>query len=246
METFDANLTPPERAEILLERHGATRMEVESGAFRVDMFVRMLAEIAHASATAQFGYGTFRPLLLGIIKGTSNDLDQLVGGSALDFPRKDGLHQLQSNSISCADGLLIVVSIRLFCCLSFPAYYCIAGEVTPRPSGESDGRNKKVSDQQTVEASLPIVQAFPGWGFRVRIEPVHIPVQPAGQLCRSLPRTEPIGRPGNAGGLRKGIWSCNGLGHGVAYATPENLPHQRIALACRDCGLDTGLVASTI
>ena len=53
---------------------------VKIGKFNAFVFARLLAKIGHAYATAECGFGSFRPLATNLILGKTDTLSQWVGG----------------------------------------------------------------------------------------------------------------------------------------------------------------------
>lgn len=116
----------------VMQRYGATDMRVRSGNVQINKFGRMLAKIAHAYATAEFGMGAFQPFLLDAIEGKAEKVFDAVGGSSHVLPDGPRLHELECALAPCDDGSqLLFVRIRLFANRGFPQYFCIAGAVPP-------------------------------------------------------------------------------------------------------------------
>lgn len=92
-------------------------------------FARMLAKIAHAYLTAKKGYDSFKPLLLGFIRGENLDsVWDYIGGPAQEPPPRRG-HQLGiSKPVPFGQSQFLVVSIRLFGGLGFPPHWVVTGE----------------------------------------------------------------------------------------------------------------------
>ena len=93
----------------------------------VDAFVRMLAKIGHAFATAELENKSFRPSTIEIIRNAkaSNAL-QFVGGSPHDEPQGSTLHEIDFAYVR-HDPTLVLVRIRLFAVLGAPSYFVAAG-----------------------------------------------------------------------------------------------------------------------
>lgn len=108
--------------------HGASRATMHAMC-NVELFARMLAKIGHSFATAEIGYGNFRPLLPEFILGRVYNPQYLIGGRQDPLPAGENRHELSWEIRKSLDGRsLIVVTIRLFSNLRFPVYYVVAGE----------------------------------------------------------------------------------------------------------------------
>jgi hypothetical protein len=92
-------------------------------------FAKMLAKIAHGSAVAEFGLGSFEPLLLEIILGDGMDKDpfRYIGGgpdieTQLLHRTEVGTHEFKGERYAAA-------RIRLFGALGSPSYFVLAGRI---------------------------------------------------------------------------------------------------------------------
>jgi hypothetical protein len=119
-KTCHLDFTSPAQIKRLKRRYGATQISVNSGAVRMDMLSRLIAKIGRAYATAEFGHGMFRPLLLNIIKGNLDDASYLIGGSQAPMMATFNQHILGWQTIERNHKFYIVVAIRLFADLGFP------------------------------------------------------------------------------------------------------------------------------
>jgi hypothetical protein len=105
-------------------------------------FARMLAKIAHAYAFAEFGPGTFEPMLPDYILGKSNHLAFVVGGdeSGSAYSSEPVLHHVYRQDCLTNGVHYMLVGIRLFACLGMPTYHVVVGPKTDQtaPHERSD------------------------------------------------------------------------------------------------------------
>jgi hypothetical protein len=113
----------------LCQEHKATGIKPVHGKARYDMIIRLLAKIAHGYVTAELGYGNFKPLLLDVIEGTSDNPLELVGGLMAALPPTEFDHELAWWRLERQGRTLLVVRVRLFGIFGFPLYYCVVGEL---------------------------------------------------------------------------------------------------------------------
>ncbi|MCJ2053696.1 HNH endonuclease [Methylobacterium sp. J-070] len=105
------------------------------GAVRADFFCRMLSKIAYSFAVAEFGYGAFKPLVLPIILGKSNNYGHLVGGDPQAPLASEHLHDVSWEYQIVRLQVYIVVNIRLFSKAGAPQYHVVVGTtgiITPQ------------------------------------------------------------------------------------------------------------------
>jgi hypothetical protein len=148
------------RLKRLRERIGKPLKAKVEGHTAIGPFVRMLAKIAHSNAVAEFGLGSFKPLLPDIILGHSDHTPHFVGcietiPAMLEPQFSDGTHRLFfSTSVVefniVEDGRLRVfqeeylcAAIRLFKDMSSPTYLVVIGIPNPELT------------QQLKDAALP-------------------------------------------------------------------------------------------
>jgi hypothetical protein len=94
------------------------------------ILMRMLAKIGHAYAVAQRGLNSFKPYLLDVIAGRSDDLGNWVGGG-LDDPAEaasNQQHEVQLGPAHRHGRKHLAVTVRLFACYGAPRYHVIVGE----------------------------------------------------------------------------------------------------------------------
>ncbi|MGN8092827.1 hypothetical protein [Methylobacterium sp. 22177] len=110
------------RPYIEKERHG-----LRVGAVQADVFCRMLAKIAYSFATAELGYGNFRPLILPIILGKSSNYGHLIGGLPQAPEPSAQLHEVSLEYRIVGLQVYIVVNVRLFGQAGAPQYHVVVG-----------------------------------------------------------------------------------------------------------------------
>lgn len=94
--------------------------------FRLDLFFRLLAKIAHAFATAELD-GAFKPLLTQYIRGIDTRHPWgLIGGSATE-PRSEKEYEISLSKIRVGFVEYVVVEIQLFARAALPKYRIVAG-----------------------------------------------------------------------------------------------------------------------
>ena len=95
-----------------------------------EVFCRMFARIAHAYATAEYGYGNFRPYLRKFIRERNHTPNFWVGGNWDVAPPEPGvLHFIAKDEIQKGEKRLIVVHLRLFAFFGTPSYQIVVGEL---------------------------------------------------------------------------------------------------------------------
>jgi hypothetical protein len=97
--------------------------------FDIEHLGRMLAKIAHGYATAELGFGSFRPLLLPIILNQPPlYISHYVGGIRdQEIPEGKDLHEVEIDGTGLGKGRYVVVRIQLFAERKLPVYYVVAG-----------------------------------------------------------------------------------------------------------------------
>ena len=81
--------------------------------FSIDHLGKMLAKIAHAFATAELGYGNFRPFLLDVILNRPPlYISHYVGGIRdVEPPLGGDLHEIEIDKTGLGKGRYVVVRI---------------------------------------------------------------------------------------------------------------------------------------
>ena len=94
-------------------------------------FARLLAKIAYGYVIAEVGIDTFRPLVIDIILGRSDDYFYTVGGIWDISPPVSGGDHITNISIKfiSSDRALIIVDIRLFSAAETPSFHVVVGEI---------------------------------------------------------------------------------------------------------------------
>ena len=82
--------------------------------FSIDHLGKMLAKIAHAFATAELGYGNFRPHLLDIILNRPPlYISQYVGGIRdVEPPLGNDLHEIEIDKTGLGKGHYVIIQIN--------------------------------------------------------------------------------------------------------------------------------------
>lgn len=94
-------------------------------------FARMIAKIAHAYAVAEFGLGTFAPLLTNMIRTGREDYRTLIGSDLMEEsrPTRDGFH-VMGHSWILRDGFVWpIIHIQLFAEYRTPTYHALVGPI---------------------------------------------------------------------------------------------------------------------
>lgn len=92
-------------------------------------FARLLAKIAYGYIAAELGMGAFKPLVLDIILGESDDYFYTVGGTwdiEPVVPNGDHKTDIRIKFID-THRALIIVDIRLFSATETPSYHVVVG-----------------------------------------------------------------------------------------------------------------------
>lgn len=96
--------------------------------FNNHVFCQMLAKIAHSYAVAEWGFHSFRPLLLDLIFGRSDTASYWVGGDMTTKPADtNGLHKMQLKREMLLGTEYVVAYITLFCMFGAPEYRVVVG-----------------------------------------------------------------------------------------------------------------------
>lgn len=123
-----------------LKKADETKIDIEFR-FRVDVFARFLAKVAHGFAIAQFGPNSFEPYLRDVIVGNDPNIGYLVGGdeppTKPDPPLPEGRHrvtghQMALGQVAAGSGRLLVCWIRLFPFTGAPSYAVVVGVPGPK------------------------------------------------------------------------------------------------------------------
>ncbi len=94
---------------------------------------RMLAKIAHGVCVAEYGLGSFAPLLPDCILGKSKNVFHYVGGTGEPEPPKTEaparLYQITAYSEQRNESTYLMTQIRLFGGAGAPVYVVVVGEL---------------------------------------------------------------------------------------------------------------------
>lgn len=120
---------------VLIQNEAETRKYLSDAGkgFRVatfnnHIFMQMLAKIAHSYAVAEWGFHSFRPLLLDLILGRSETASYWVGGSGRELPPDHlNLHRLEIRRETLMATIYVVAYVRLFCNFGGPEYRIVVG-----------------------------------------------------------------------------------------------------------------------
>lgn len=127
--TMEILSTPDEEAE--MQRKFPEWNRRHSILMQPYQFARLLAKIAFSYAVAEYGLGAFRPLVVDIIRGRSDDYFYSVGGELeiqAAIPGGDHVTDIKVLFRSTRQALLIV-DVRLFSQIRTPAYHIVVGEI---------------------------------------------------------------------------------------------------------------------
>lgn len=108
--------------------------KVKIGTINILEFTRMLAKIAHSYAVAEYGLGSFVPLLPNLILGKSNLAPYLVGNIDTGTPllkQPFTLHHIYRQDCVSNSVVYLLVAIRLFTFLEMPLYHVVVGAKLP-------------------------------------------------------------------------------------------------------------------
>jgi hypothetical protein len=96
----------------------------------LDAYCRMLSKIAHAYATAELGYGSFRPVLCEFIRGGILERAwHWIGSDTATPPAEEHLHDIQWSTPTINGTNYVMISLRLFSFMGSPRYHIIVGEL---------------------------------------------------------------------------------------------------------------------
>jgi hypothetical protein len=93
-------------------------------------FLRLLAKIGHAYATAELGIGSFKPLAVGVIEGETAKPDLLIGGMRDTLQPKSDFHDLWLAKHQSRNGTFWIANVQLFASLQGPIYRVVVGEAS--------------------------------------------------------------------------------------------------------------------
>ncbi len=111
----------------LLDKHHLKTMIFYSDPIQIEIFLRVLAKIAHAFASAEYGVSGFTPTLLPIINGQSNLLLKYIG---CDNPESIlSSEPLMIDEIEHKGVVYLLVHISLHAFPKLPRYSVIAGRL---------------------------------------------------------------------------------------------------------------------
>jgi hypothetical protein len=107
-------------------------------------FARLVAKIGLGMASIHPGVDNFRPLSTDFILGRSDQLAQIVGGTAKVEPATKCLHwlRLRDHIDLVRRRHFLVAHVRLFSNVGTPSYHCVVGE---RPFGSPLLRTTKIN-----------------------------------------------------------------------------------------------------
>lgn len=96
---------------------------------RPDVFLRMLAKIAHGFATMALGYGSFHPTVTDLILGRERDPLMWVGCDVEREPRgANSAHFLRVDTWGVSGREYVGVNLQLFAHTGAPEYIVVVGE----------------------------------------------------------------------------------------------------------------------
>jgi hypothetical protein len=96
--------------------------------FNNHIFMQMLAKIAHSYAVAEWGFHSFRPLLLDLILRDAQTASYWVGGDMTVKPADlGGLHKMQLKREVLLGTEYVIAYITLFCMFGAPEYRIVVG-----------------------------------------------------------------------------------------------------------------------
>lgn len=121
MVRIPSNLNPA--IDVTGTRHVGFKVNIKTPSF-----MRMIAKIAHSFAVAEYGLGSFEPLLPDFILGKELDGSYYVGGfGRQDPPRTRHDHLLRLEDLHHGGRRYLAATIRLFGNLGMPVYRAIVG-----------------------------------------------------------------------------------------------------------------------
>jgi hypothetical protein len=96
--------------------------------FNIHIFCQMLAKIAHSYAVAEWGFHSFRPILLDFIIRNIGDFSRWIGGDmTVTAPEPKGLHRIQAKREVIMGTEYVIVYLTLFCLVGAPEYRIVVG-----------------------------------------------------------------------------------------------------------------------
>jgi len=96
------------------------------------MYFRLLAKIAHAFAIGAEGYGSFEPLLIGLINGEEDTSSLLIGCDPAPAPMGKGFFTLRVDHYRVNKIEYVGVNVCLFKDLGAPEYIVVVGKRPPK------------------------------------------------------------------------------------------------------------------
>ncbi|MBL8596425.1 MAG: hypothetical protein JNL14_01670 [Devosia sp.] len=110
---------------------GANHVAVKTGDVNRKSYLRSLAKMAHAYASAELGLDSFEPLLEEIILDRSDDIEKFVG----DAPAESPMHEDPAHTVRIAIGETVgeeaggylVATIQLYPMLKSPVHMVVFG-----------------------------------------------------------------------------------------------------------------------
>jgi hypothetical protein len=114
------------RRNAFIKKHG--RMPGLSFRHVPDAFGRLLAKIGYCQVLTALDPGDFRPLVLPYITGEKKNVSYVVGKDG--SPEADCGYRLTTLHAEHADGMILMVEVRLYANTYAPTYHVIVGDVS--------------------------------------------------------------------------------------------------------------------
>lgn len=143
---------PEAEVRPLLKKDGD---RIRVGAVQADVYCRMLAKIAYSFAVAEFGYSSFRPLILPIILGKSTNYGHLIGGDPKSPPPTSHLHEVSWEWLIVHQQVYIIVKVRLFAQVGAPQYHVVVGTtglISPKQRQALDQEAQRQASENKIPA----------------------------------------------------------------------------------------------
>lgn len=105
--------------------NGLKSISFYTAPIQCEIFLRVIAKIAHCFAVAEIGIDGFKPTLLPIIEGKSNQLIKYIGSESLEQPQSK--QPLRVEFIEKAELSFVVVYVSLHFFPLLPEYKVVAG-----------------------------------------------------------------------------------------------------------------------
>lgn len=114
-------------------------------------FARLLAKIAYGRVVSEYGLDGFKPLVLDIILGKSDDYFYTVGGEIGIQPRVEGGDHILDIEVHIQkeSRALIVVYMRLFSQIESPHYRVVVGEIDL-----NNPNQRTILDKHSIDGKL--------------------------------------------------------------------------------------------